>query len=113
MKTEVMRICLLLLSLLILYCSCRKTADPAAGTVPENGGSVSQTEVTGPRILYNIYQGEEFPLPEGEIMETFVQPEWDGETLWYVSVRYIREKDAEGNSMPRREWTHVQSSRLE
>ena len=51
--------------------------------------------------------------PEGEIMETFVQPEWDGETLWYVSMRYIREKDAEGNSMPRREWTHVQSSCLE
>lgn len=53
------------------------------------------------------------PPPEVEVFEIFVQPKWDGETLWYVSMRYIREKDAEGNSMPRREWTHVQSSRLE
>ena len=88
--------------------SCRK-----ADAVPENGGSVSQTEETSPRILSNIYQGEGFPVPEGENMERFVYPEWDGETLWYVSVRYIREKDAEGNSTVRREWSLVQSSRTE
>ncbi|MBR5365343.1 MAG: carbohydrate ABC transporter substrate-binding protein [Clostridia bacterium] len=104
---------LLPLALLVLLCSCRKTADPAAGTVPDNGGSVSETEETGPRILSNIYQGEGFPVPEGENMETFVQPEWDGETLWYVSVRYIREKDAEGNAAIRREWSLVQSSYTE
>jgi len=110
MKTAKNRICLLL-AMLTLFCSCRKNEDPASGTAPGNSEPVS--EVSDLRILTNIYQGEEFTLPEGEIMERFVSPQWDGETLWYVSVRYIREKDAEGNSMPRREWTHVQSSRLE
>ena len=110
MKTAKNRICLLL-AMLTLFCSCRKNADPASGTAPGNSKSVS--EVSDPRILTNVYQGEKFPLPEGEEMERFVFPQWDGETLWYVSVRYIHKKDAEGNSTVRREWSLVQSSRTE
>ncbi len=101
---------ILLAFLLLLLGSCRKAAE----TVPQSGASVdADTEGGEPRILTNLYQGEEFPLPEGEEMERFVFPQWDGETLWYVSVRYIREKDAEGNSTIRREWSLVQSSRTE
>ncbi|MBR5681147.1 MAG: hypothetical protein IKX19_10890, partial [Clostridia bacterium] len=104
---------LLPLALLVLLCSCRKTADPAAGTVSDNGESVSETEETGPRILSNIYQGEGFPVPEGENMETFVQPEWDGESLWYVSVRHSQSRDSDGNILYSRTWSLVQSSPTE
>ncbi|MCR5681821.1 MAG: ABC transporter substrate-binding protein [Clostridiales bacterium] len=104
---------LLPLALLVLLCSCRKTADPAAGTVSDNGESVSETEEMGPRILSNIYQGEGFPVPEGENMETFVQPEWDGESLWYVSVRHSQSRDSDGNILYSRTWSLVQSSPTE
>ena len=98
---------ILLAFLLLLLGSCRKAAE----TEPQSGASAdADTEGGEPRILTNIYQGEGFPVPEGENMETFVQPEWDGESLWYVSVRHSQSRDSDGNILYSRTWSLVQSS---
>ena len=106
------RIVLILLSLfmMILSSSCRKAAGTLSPSSPHEGSVESEAPSSpGSRVLTNIYRSQVFPLPEGETMDIFVLPEWDGEVLRYVSVRYIHEKDADGNESVSRIWSFVES----